>query len=103
MPQLVNAIYDAYSPDPDAAMTIEQFAERFTANDQLREFFGEHAELIFSRMREGIAAQKAQMVGEKPVARRHPDDAIPRIRRRRPRSWMRSMRAASGTLPARPI
>lgn len=64
MPQLVNAIYDAYSPDPDAAMTIEQFAERFTSNDQLREFFGEHAELIFSRMRDGIASQKAQLCGK---------------------------------------
>ena len=65
MPLLVGGIYDEYSPEPDAAMTIEEYSERFTSNTQLAEFFGEHAELIFSRMQNEIAAQKAQMVGAK--------------------------------------
>ena len=63
MPLLVGGIYDEYSPEPDAAMTIEEYTERFSSNTQLAEFFGEHAELIFSRMQNEIAAQKAQMVG----------------------------------------
>ena len=64
MPLLIGAIYDSYSPDPDAMMSIEQFTELFTANEQLREFFGEHADLIFSRMRGAIETQKAQLRGE---------------------------------------
>ena len=63
-PLLVGAIYDSYSDDPDAAMTIEQFTEAFTQNEQLRDFFGDHADFIFARMRGEIAGQKAQMVGE---------------------------------------
>ena len=65
IPQLVGAIYDDYSPEPDAVMSLETYAERFSSNAQLAEFFGEHAELIFSRMKNEIASQKAQMVGEK--------------------------------------
>ena len=64
MPLLIGAIYDSFDPDPDAVMTIEQFAELFTQNEQLADFFGDHADLIFSRMRGRIAEQKAQMVGE---------------------------------------
>ena len=64
MTMLVDAIFDSYSPDPDAVMTIEQFTELFTENEQLREFFGEHADFIFSRMRGAIETQKAQLRGE---------------------------------------
>ena len=64
MPLLVGAIYDSFSDDPDAAMTIEQFTELFTQNTQLADFFGDHADFIFARMRGEIAQQKAQMVGQ---------------------------------------
>ena len=65
MPLLIDAIYDAYSPDADAEMTIEQFAEQFTSNQDLADFFGDYADLIFSRMNDQIGGRKAQMVGER--------------------------------------
>ncbi|MBQ9045162.1 MAG: MMPL family transporter [Oscillospiraceae bacterium] len=62
--QLVGLIYDAYSPDPDATLSLDQFTELFTRNADLAAFFGDEAPLVFSMMRGEIETQKAQMIGE---------------------------------------
>ena len=64
MPQLVDMIYDGEDPSEDAVMSIDRFTELFAQNAQLAEFFGDQADLVFSRMRGGVEEQKAQMVGE---------------------------------------